>query len=658
MNQLHPVSWSEGLTGAALAIAEAEDKHLRVIAGPGTGKSYALGRRIMRLLQSGWEPKRILAITFTRTAADQLVKDLNNLGTPGCNRIHAGTLHSFCFQFLLKQHTIRNTPRAPRPILTYETSKSLQFEGGVMLDDLVLDNQSGNKRQCTRMINAFEADWARLQTEDPGWPQNDVDKAFHISLTNWLQFHNTMLIGELVPETLRFLRNNPSTSILTDYDHIVVDEYQDLNRAEQELVQYLGINGSTTVVGDPNQSIYSVKYAHPQGIEAFHERHSDTHDETLSACRRCPSRIVDMANSLIGYNPVSGSALLEKRPGNEEGELHVVQWKTPREEATGIASYITELVKNRGVAPSDILILAPRRFLGYRIRNLLRTAEIPVHSFYHEQVLENANAQRAITVLNLLSHPDDRVSLRWWLGHGSQSGLSKSYQKLRFYCEQYDMLPRDVLEAMRNGEVKIPHTATLLTRYSELRETLSNLKDLAVLDLIDQLLPSTDEELLDLREIALLYANKCNTVSELNDHIKRHIIQPEVPDGGFVRVMSLHKSKGLTSKFVIVTSCNHGIVPYVPYDEDDASISEKQERLEEQRRLFYIAITRSTRVLVLSSFIVVPHSEVRQVNAKLVMKEGYGKATVSQFIAELGLSTLWPQSGPEWAASNYLEGKA
>ena len=85
-----------------------------------------------------------------------------------------------------------------------------------------------------------------------------------------------MLIGELVPETLRYLRNNPAAPDCAAFSHILVDEYQDLNTAEQELVQLLAGQAQFTIIGDEDQSIYSFKYAHPEGIAEFHARHPDT----------------------------------------------------------------------------------------------------------------------------------------------------------------------------------------------------------------------------------------------------------------------------------------------------------------------------------------------------------------------------------------------
>src|ERR1700704_1464841 len=97
------MTWNQNLTGKALSIAEASCKYLRVMAGPGTGKTFAMKRRVARLLEEGTDAERLLVVTFTRVAAAGLVKELGELGIEGCENINAGTLHSFCFGTLNRQ---------------------------------------------------------------------------------------------------------------------------------------------------------------------------------------------------------------------------------------------------------------------------------------------------------------------------------------------------------------------------------------------------------------------------------------------------------------------------------------------------------------------------------------------------------------------------
>jgi DNA helicase II / ATP-dependent DNA helicase PcrA len=355
------MAWDHQLTGTARDIAASDRSPLRVMAGPGTGKSFAMKRRAARLLESGQNPKRILAVTFTRNAAASLVDDLRDLGVPGSEKIRAGTLHAFCFSLLSRQEVFEFLDRVARPVVTFLKSGVLQFEGNTMLDDLVGMGSFGPKRDCTKRIRAFEAAWARLQSDAPGWPRLPVDRSFQTALLSWLRFHRAMLIGELVPETLRYLRNNPGCEARAAFDHVIVDEYQDLNRAEQDLIQLLSGNRAIAIVGDVNQSIYRFRHANPDGIRTYGERYPETHDELLRECRRCPTRVVAIADHLISHNhPGVPGPHLRPLPGNPEGTIHLVQWDSVEEEATGLAEYVRTLVA-RDVSPGDILILTPRR---------------------------------------------------------------------------------------------------------------------------------------------------------------------------------------------------------------------------------------------------------------------------------------------------------
>ena len=639
-----------GLEGPALRIVTNNDTRLRVLAGPGTGKSYTLKKRVARLLEGGQPPQRILAVTFTRNAAADLVQDLHTLGVEGCEKVRACTLHSFCFSLLNRQDVFEHLDRVPRPVVTIDKGGSIQFEGGTMLEDLGLEKDFGGKRECVQRLLAFEAAWARLQSDQPGWAQTEVDSRFQDNLIAWLRFHRAMLIEELVPEALRFLRDNPSANVFSEFDHVIVDEYQDLNRAEQELINYLATNSSAAVVGDPNQSIYSFKHANPEGIEQFTTHHPGTHDETLAECYRCPTRVVGIANSLISHNAGSGLTSLQPIPRNTEGEVHVVQWETSGQENEGIVSYIKELIYNRGFSPSDILVLTPRKQKGYQIRDFLKNSSIPAYSFFHEEALEKPSAQIAFTLLGLLSDPDDRVALRWWLGHGDQNSRRNAYQALRQHCENLGVSPREALDSIDKGDLKIPGTNSLLRQYQRLNEIISELQRLDLPQLVNQLFPTENPDLAGLRESADLVISEAADVSELFDHMKTHITQPEVPSGEFVRVMSLHKSKGLTSAVTIVTGCIQGLIPFI---RDGLKPVEYHAQLEEQRRLFYVAITRCTDVLVVSSFSTIPYVEAKRTNIN-IRRSGWMAATItSQFIDEMGQHSPAPKAGLAWEASGY-----
>lgn len=641
------MTWNVGLTGKALSIAEIDTKHLRVMAGPGTGKTFAMKRRVARLLEQNVVPERILAITFTRIAAATLVKELKELNIEGCGKIRAGTLHSFCFRLLSRREVFEFSGRVPRPLVTFSKAGVLQFEAAPMLEDIRLEG----KREDTKRIRAYDAAWARLQTEEPGWPVDAKDRAFHESLVAWLVFHRAILIGELVPQVLKYFKSNPQCPDLTAFDHVIVDEYQDLNKADQVLLDYLS-SGNAVIIGDENQSIYRFRFAHPQGINEYAAGHAGTVDHDLDECRRCPTLVVELANHLI-LNNHPGTTIPKLKPmaGNPIGQVHIVQWASMEEEGRETAAYIKHLLAQGQYKPGDVLVLTPRRMIAYRIRDELSSHTIPVHSFYHEESLEEESAQLVFVLLNLLADPEDRVALRYWLGHGSPSWRKGEYFKLRSYCEQTGISPYEALKQQLSGQVSIPGINGLIQRLKDLQQELAKLADLRGLPLVDCVMPSDRADLKTLRDSVIPSIKEDTSAAQIVERIRAAVTQPEMPEeGDFVRIMSLQKSKGLTSKVVIVAGCIEG---YLPVHARDVSESEAAEILKEQRRLFYVAITRVTDLLVISSFAQIPRQLAYKTGAVVRGRFGAGDTVTSRFIDELGPSAPKVQIGAKWREQGY-----
>ena len=620
-------NWSDGLEGPARNIAELDHTPIRVLAGPGTGKTFALMRRVARLLQGGAAPNGMLVCTFTRTASKDLEGELARLGVNGANDVRAGTLHALCFDLLGQEEVLETTGRVPRPLL--------EFEERCLLEDL--KSNFGGVRKSRKRLWAFEAAWARLQTETPGGPNDPVDRAFQSQLLGWLQFHEAMLIGELVPECLRYLQENPASHHRTAFQHVVVDEYQDLNRAEQALLDLLAKPGSLIVVGDEDQSIYSFKLAHPEGIATFHQSHPETHDVELDECRRCPRHVVEMATALISNNRCRTQRALTPRAGNPEGEVRVLQWPNMDEEAQGIARIIRARIESQEVEAGRVLVLAPRRQFGYRVRDALLALGVNAHSFFHEQALDERDAKQAFTLLTLLANPDDRVALRCWCGFGSPSLRSSAWERVRSHCSSSGESPWATLDKLADGDLTIPYTGPLIERFAELRRRLSALAPLRGHALVDAIFPADGEWAGPLRSLvhSAMQGDDFDS-EELREGLRVGITQPELPtDVEYVRVMSLHKSKGLTADLVAVVGCIEGLVPRLEGDSPDAQAA----NLEEQRRLFYVAVTRTTRVLILSSVKWLPRKVVYSMGAQVRgTNPGYALTMASRFLEELGPS--------------------
>ena len=644
-------TWNRGLVGVGLAIASSDDPRLRVLAGPGTGKTFALKRLVMRLLERGDDPKRILVVTFTRTAAADLAQEMEGMAIPGCDEIAAGTLHSLCFRILNSNAALAVHNRVPRPLIPVRLHGGfLGFEYAPMLKDLGANPDLGDTRNRIALLRAYEG--ARQQQQIAGAARSPVDQQFEVQLVEWLSFHRAMLIGELIPETLKYLEANPMAPEHTMFDRVIVDEYQDLNKAEQTIIDLLAENGTLMIVGDQDQSIYSFRHANPEGIADFSNRHAGTTDLGLGQCRRCDHNIVQAANSLISYNhigdapPFTGMAV---DPGRGAGAIQVIQWANIVEEIQGIADYVNHLVVSGAYASGDILIMTPRRRIGYAIRNALLHHGVDAHSFFHEEALETNEAQEAFALLTILGDNEDRVALRFWLGFGSDSWRMNQYTKLRAHCHDNGETPFEALTRMASGDLSATGYAQLLARFRELQAALAPLADLTGSALVDALFPADLPWAEPLRDIlAGTDLDAFTLPTDVLKLVRDYVTQPEIPTHpNFVRIMSLHASKGLTSEVAIVASIVDSMIPNV---DPAATGAEADRNMREQRRLFYVAITRGRQVLVLSSPARIAKGDALQMGARVGKND---RTFPSRFLGELGGTAPRAKSGAVWAASGY-----
>lgn len=609
-------------------------------------------RRVARLLEADVDPVDILPVTFTRVAAEDLHRELVGMGAPGCDRLEGVTLHSLSLKLLKRNHVLEATGRDPRPLNDFELAP--------LESDL---SAFGGRRDIRKKIKAYEAAWARLQDDEPGVAADDRDAEFEAALLAWMIFHRGMLIGEVIPETYRYLLNNPHAEERTEFSHILVDEFQDLNRVEQGVVDLLSRAADVCIVGDDDQSIYSFKHAHPAGIQGWHEQNPDLDDLNLTVCRRCPSRVVSMANSLISRNqlrPVDRQ--LTPHAANGDGESAIIQYGRLEQEVEGVANIVQQLIDD-GTAPGDILILAQRGVIGTPIFQNLRARGIPTKSYYAEAELEGEEAQLRFSILKLAADPEDRVALRWLVGRGSNNWLSGGYRRVRQHCEATGLSPWAVMSALSEGTLALPHTGQLVANFEEvagrvelLRETHANE---GIVGAIDHLFPEGDVRWSDLRELAL-------SIAELNAGVEGNyaldafvgdlnyaIVKPEIPsEVEDVRIMSLHKSKGLSSPVAIIAGCVQGLLPQRPHPA--LSEQEKQAKIEEDRRLFFVGITRVKAAPAHQQ----PGRLILTYSRRMTMAEALGAGITpaqisqgdaimhaSQFLQELGQAAPQPVMG-------------
>jgi DNA helicase II / ATP-dependent DNA helicase PcrA len=630
----------------AYDIAASVNPRIRVVAGPGTGKSFAMKRRVARLLEEDVEPDSILPVTFTRVAAEDLHRELVGMGVPGCDALNGVTLHSLSLKMLMRNHVLEVTGRTARPLN--------EFEVEALVCDLM--EAHGGKRAVGRLRKAYEAAWARLQHQQPGYAQSPGDAAFAVDLRAWMIFHEAMLIGELIPQLYEYLRANPAAPERVEFQHILVDEFQDLNRAEQGVIELLSGQAQVCIVGDDDQSIYSFKHAHPEGILEWVIANSNADDLQLAECRRCPTTVVYMANSLIAHNRLRPMPRqLTARAANGRGDVRIIQFDRLADEVSGIAEIVRQLIGD-GVPPGDILVLAQRSVIGTPIYETLHGYNVPVRSYYAEAELDAEDAQRRFALLKLFIDREDRVALRWLVGYPGHNFNASGYRRVKEHCEQHGLSPWQALEQLSGGALNIPHTGTIVAAFNEIVEELEVLEhraDLAAV--VDHLLPAGDDSVRDLRDLAtrVLAETGADDREEWLFQLMQAITRPEVPSEIHdVRIMSLHKSKGLSSPVTIVAGCVEGLLPQQP--KPGTPHAEAVAMIEEQRRLFFVAISRVKAVpedgkpgtLILTYSRRMPIADARHANIAFVGTVGNSaRLNASRFISELGPHAPQPTAG-------------
>jgi superfamily I DNA/RNA helicase len=456
-----------------------------------------------------------------------------------------------------------------------------------------------------------------------------------------------MLIGEVIPQLYSYLHSNPAAAERSEFAHILVDEYQDLNRAEQGVIALLSGTAEVCIVGDDDQSIYSFKHAHPDGIREWLNINVGADDLGLEDCRRCPTRVVQMANNLIGHNilrPVPRP--LVPMPANGVGDVRIIQYQTIAQEVVGVSALVSGMIAG-GTPAGDILVLTQSRAFGTPLYEALVAQGVPTKSYYAESELSHMLAKRSFALLKLFANRQDRVALRWLVGINGNNWHAAGYRRVREHCENAGTTPWDAMVQLESGALSLPHTGALVLSFREIQQALAALEALPDLSgVVDQLFPQGQNETRDIRELAIA------VLAEIEDGDREALVrelaiaisQPEIPtEIQDVRIMSLHKSKGLSSPITIIAGCVQGLLPR-PADAD-LSPAEQARHLEEQRRLFYVGITRVKAVpqdqkpgtLILTYSQRMPVAEARHAGIAPA-QQVYGDAILhaSQFIQELG----------------------
>jgi len=578
--------WLDGVQGDWLpALIMSDAPLVRVNAGPGSGKTEGLKRRVQRLiLDKQVEPQRIFVGTFTRAITSELTE---SLGNQVANGVTVLTLHSLAYK-LLRENPVALAGRKLRFLLKHELEPMLYDIGGSL-------SNSSTQFERVRLLRKLQSDWA--QKRELG------EAEFAGELDRWLRLHHAMMIDEVVPLATRALANNDVPG--NQFDEVIVDEYQDLTRCEQDLVERVwSQNGSLIVLGDNDQSIYGFRDNHPLGIEEFSKRWEGKEilEINLPDNYRSARDIVGASNTLMAEAMSSKVPMVPQQP--IDGTALRLYWPTLDDEAAGLAEYL----KRR--SDTSFLVLVPLRILGYRIESAVgpdaRTA-------FSEEVLESPLLQERFTLATLLANPNDKAALRSWLGFKGSVPEQSPQRNAEAYAVLINLgapslsLLRQIVENQVTisglGSTHLKERAKRLLIFLE-QAPESPEDQINWLFDPDQAIEIADEEkqrwarldLMALRDTALdmIKGDQPNLqaiVQELRYKIATRVPLAHETVEPPVRIMTLHSAKGLEAETVIVAGLADQIVPGKSTDPADR---------EEKRRLLYVAVTRARSELLIS----------------------------------------------------------
>ena len=574
-------TWLEGIEGrAAHELIESDSKVIRVVAGPGSGKTTCLKRRLQRLVeQQQINPEEIFAGTFTRAIARELREALGG-------DIRVSTLHSLAYE-LLRSHPHACQGMRLRFLLRYE-------EDALLYDIEDAASSIGNihkRREALRLLQASRAQRTQYS-----------NARFDGAVRRWLQRHRAMLIGEVVHLCVVGLEGHDIAPGM--FDHVVIDEYQDLTAAEQELVRLLWSRaGSLTVLGDNDQSIYGFRFNHPEGIEDFHLQWPNCDDLTFADNRRCGEEILKVANLMMAEAGSSKPPMESK--SQRDGSIKAVQWETLDHEIDGLASYV------RANSEETFLVLVPRRFIGYRLAEAIGS---DAKTSFAEQVLDHQIAQEAFAAVSLLADAEDFVAARSYLGlHGTKREQASRRNAGAYSTISVDIGGHDLIRRIATGEIQVsgPGQSHILKRARRAVELID--RSLTADEIIDEFFDESladrepDQEkrgwlVQDLRELRAA-AYELLALQDTADLAKavavmRYRIATRAPlrvsdtDEPRVKIMTLHSAKGLEADNVVVAGVADQFMP--GQDGNNPSV------VAEQRRLLYVAVTRARDSLIIS----------------------------------------------------------
>ena len=585
-----------------------------VIAGAGSGKTKVLTHKIAYLMnEKNVKPWNILAITFTNKAAKEMKERVEKLVGEASNDMWIGTFHSICVRILRKyidrigfESSFIIFDTSDQKTVVKQCLKQLEIDDKLLTDKSVLYEISNAKNEM------LEPEQYALRTKGD-FRKEKIASVYKLYQSK-LKENNAIDFDDIINFTIKIMLENPD--VLEYYSdkfrYVLVDEYQDTNKAQFTLITLLaGRHGNITVVGDNDQGIYSFRGADITNILNFEKDFPGSKIIKLEQNYRCTQNILDTANNVIKNNETKYDKKLWTQ--NDRGDLaKIYRGDTEYDEASYIAEQINHLRRTEKYNYSDFAVLYRMNAQTRSIEDILRREDIPYKIVGGLKFYERKEIKDIISYLRLVQNPSDNLSLNRIINEPKRGIGKTSLEAVEQTAEQAGTSMYEVIKNAQSYGLNRVYTNSreFINCMEEFMVQKNNLK---ISELIQKILKDTgyikaletentieaENRIANLEEflnVATEFEEESaeNTLSEFLEGITLSSDLDNVEETeDSVTLMTLHSAKGLEFPVVFLVGMEEGVFPGFK------SIGEDKD-IEEERRLCYVGVTRAREKLFLT----------------------------------------------------------
>jgi len=616
------------LNAAQKAAVEHGDGPMLILAGAGSGKTRVITHRIAALIDRGVVPSSIAAVSFTNKAANEMAERMVPLvGSRKAGSIRMSTFHSFGLALLKEESRAAGLDGR---FVVFDQGDSLGTVKEILREGY---RGAGVRRFDAMALLARISNWKSAMVAADGVAASEIEydeiaRTLYPEYESRLRAMRALDFDDLVCRPVQLLRDNPEIrqKWRKRIAYLLVDEFQDTSEVQLELVKLLANElRNVCVVGDDDQSIYSWRGANPRNILEFESHFPGAKIVKLETNYRSREPILEVANAIISN---SGSRRHEKklRPARKGGEaVRVVTSQSPRAEAEFVAKEIRQLCKE-GRATGDIAVLYRSNLQSRLVEEELTAADIPFRLFGGQQFFDRKEVKDTAAYLRFVVNPWDEISLRRVINFPARGVGAKSVQRIEEHAKVAGV-PFVKAIATPHAIEGLPDVATrglnefnALAKRARARLKSSGTLHAAARALVDDLdlRRALDDTAVGgnsgeqrYRNVTRLLgwieryeANAPRSSKSLQDFLQRVTLNGDTREdesgAAGVTLCTLHAAKGLEFGVVFLIGCIEGQLPHSRTTDPKAHEAAAAD-LDEERRLFYVGITRARDQLYLTA---------------------------------------------------------